>query len=160
MERGADRRSIDRAARDRVGTIQLVGDSPELLAGIAESAREHDLAVRTDGTDGTDDQPASLVVTTFAVRRGESALRRSVAAVAELGDGLADGAVAIAIIRSGAARVVSERLVRKLAPELLYLVEHAVAGADAQVSWWTSLRLNTTRSSLRAAGLRILRFVP
>lgn len=157
MERGADRRSIDRAARDRVGTIQLVGDSPELLAGIAESAREHDLAVRADGADG---QPASLVVTTFAVRRGESALRRSVAAVAELGDGLADGAVAIAIIRSGAARVVSERLVRKLAPELLYLVEHAVAGADAQVSWWTSLRLNTTRSSLRAAGLRILRFVP
>ncbi len=157
MERGADRRSIDRAARDRVGTIQLVGDSPELLAGIAESAREHDLAVRTNGTD---EQPASLIVTTFAVRRGESALRRSVAAVAELGDGLADGAVAIAIIRSGAARVVSERLVRKLAPELLYLVEHAVAGADAQVSWWTSLRLNTTRSSLRAAGLRILRFVP
>lgn len=157
MERGADRRSIDRAARDRVGTIQLVGDSPELLAGIAESAREHGLAVRAGGTD---EQSASLVVTTFAVRRGESALRRSVAAVAELGDGLADGAVAIAIIRSGAARVVSERLVRKLAPELLYLVEHAVAGADAQVSWWTSLRLNTTRSSLRAAGLRILRFVP
>ncbi|GMA27178.1 hypothetical protein [Arenivirga flava] len=157
MERGADRRSIDRAARDRVGTIQLVGDSPELLAGIAQSAREHDLAVRTDDVDG---EPASLVITTFAVRRGESALRRSVAAVAELGDALADGAVAIAIIRSGAARVVSERLVRKLAPELLYLVEHAFAGADAQVSWWTSLRLNATRSSLRAAGVRILRFTP
>ncbi len=157
MERGADRRSIDRVARDRVGTIQLLGDSPELLAGIAQSAREHDLAVRSDGADG---DPAALVVTTFAVRRGESALRRSVAAVAELEGALAEGAVAIAIIRSGAARVVSERLVRKLAPELLYLVEHAVAGADAQVSWWTSLRLNTTRSSLRAAGLRILRFVP